>query len=333
MQLGMIGLGRMGANMARRLMRHGHQCVAYDAVPASVAALAQEGAVAAESLEALVAKLPAPRAIWLMIPAALVEQVLQQVVPLLSPGDIVIDGGNSDYREAIRRQRELARRGLHFVDVGTSGGVWGLEVGYCLMIGGEGEAVSRLVPIFEALAPNGGGESGDAQGSATAQRGYLHCGPAGAGHFVKMIHNGIEYALMAAYAEGFNLLAHANRGSELRSRDAETAPLDRPEHYRYDFDVAAIAEVWRHGSVVRSWILDLTAEALRTDPRLERYAGRVSDSGEGRWTLKAAVDLSVPMPTLANALFGRFASRDEDRYANQLLSAMREQFGGHKERN
>jgi 6-phosphogluconate dehydrogenase len=332
MQLGMIGLGRMGANMARRLMRHGHECVAYDAMPASVAALAQEGAVAAKSREELVAQLAAPRAVWLMIPAALVEQVLQQLAPLLSPGDIVIDGGNSDYRDAIRRQRELAQRGLHFVDVGTSGGVWGLDAGYCLMIGGEREAVSRLIPIFEALAPEAG-EPANGLSAETAKRGYLHCGPAGAGHFVKMIHNGIEYALMAAYAEGFNLLAHANRGSERRSRDAETAPLDHPEDYRYDFDVAAIAEVWRHGSVVRSWILDLTADALHADPKLERYAGRVADSGEGRWTLKAAVDLGVPMPTLASALFGRFTSRDEDRYANQLLSAMREQFGGHKERN
>jgi 6-phosphogluconate dehydrogenase len=249
---------------------------------------------------------------------------------LLAPNDVVIDGGNSDYRDAIRRYRELSKRGVEFVDVGTSGGVWGLEGGYCLMIGGERDPVTRLAPIFEALAPGPSTQS-DVQAN-TATRGYLHCGPAGAGHFVKMIHNGIEYALMAAYAEGFNLLAHAGRGHERRTHDAETAPLADPEAYQYDFDVAAIAEVWRHGSVVRSWMLDLTAAALHDDPKLERYAGRVSDSGEGRWTLKAAIDLGVPMPTLASALFGRFSSRDEDTYANQLLSAMREQFGGHVER-
>lgn len=330
MQLGMIGLGRMGANMTRRLLRHGHRCIVYDAVPAAVAALAKDGATPAATLEELVAGLERPRAIWLMIPAGLVEQVLQQLLPLLECDDVVIDGGNSDYRDAIRRFRELDERGVRFIDVGTSGGVWGLENGYCLMIGGEHESVDRLNPIFEALAP---GPDPHAQTTSdTAARGYLHCGPAGAGHFVKMIHNGIEYALMAAYAEGFNLLAHAGRGRESVAHDAETTPLANPEAYRYDFDVAAIAEVWRHGSVVRSWMLDLTAEALREDPKLERYAGRVSDSGEGRWTLKAAIDLAVPMPTLASALFGRFSSRDEDTYANQLLSAMREQFGGHKEK-
>jgi 6-phosphogluconate dehydrogenase len=265
-----------------------------------------------------------------MVPAAIVESVLQQLLPLLAPDDVVVDGGNSDYRDAIRRSRILNERGVHFVDVGTSGGVWGLEHGYCLMIGGDTSAVNRLGPIFEALVPTPSASEGAA--GATATRGYLHCGPAGAGHFVKMVHNGIEYALMAAYAEGFNLLAHAGRGNERRSADAETAPLADPDAYRYRFDVGAIAEVWRHGSVVRSWMLDLTADALRDDATLQRFAGRVSDSGEGRWTLKAAIDLGVPMPTLASALFGRFTSRDEDTYANQLLSAMREQFGGHAER-
>jgi len=330
MQIGMIGLGRMGANMVRRLLRHGHTCVAYDATPAAVQALTSEGAIGAASLEEFVRKLTAPRAIWLMVPAAIVADVLHRLLPHLSPGDIVIDGGNSDYRDAIRRHRELSERNVHFVDVGTSGGVWGLERGYCLMIGGDTSAVARLSPIFEALVPSSEQPSDRNAGSWT--RGYLHCGPAGAGHFVKMIHNGIEYAVMAAYAEGFNLLAHAGRGKDTRTHDAETAPLAEPEAYRYDFDTAAIAEVWRHGSVIRSWMLDLTADALREDPRLERFAGRVSDSGEGRWTLKAAIDLGVPMPTLASALFGRFSSRDEDTYANQLLSAMREQFGGHAEK-
>jgi 6-phosphogluconate dehydrogenase len=333
MQIGMVGLGRMGANMSRRLMLHGHACVAYDAAPAAVQTLAGEGATPALTLEELVSKLTAPRAIWLMVPAAIVGDVLHRLLPLLGSDDIVIDGGNSDYRDAIKRNRELLERGMHFVDVGTSGGVWGLERGYCLMIGGDTAAVNRLSPIFEALVPTPT-ETQQVAG-VTADpwtRGYLHCGPAGAGHFVKMIHNGIEYAMMAAYAEGFNLLAHAGRGHEKRTADAETAPLAEPEAYQYDLDTAAIAEVWRHGSVVRSWMLDLTADALREDPKLERYAGRVSDSGEGRWTLKAAIDLGVPMPTLASALFGRFSSRDEDKYANQLLSAMREQFGGHAER-
>lgn len=331
MQLGMIGLGRMGANMTRRLLRHGHRCVAYDASASAVAASTLEGAHPAASLIEFVAQLAPPRVIWLMIPAATVEQTLQQLVPLLQPNDLVIDGGNSDYRDAIRRHRELGARGVRFVDVGTSGGVWGLEGGYCLMIGGDREPVVHATPIFEALAAAPGDRVPET--SSTASSGYLHCGPAGAGHFVKMIHNGIEYSLMAAYAEGFNLLAHAGRGQESRARDAETAPLAEPEAYRYDFDTAAIAELWRHGSVVRSWLLDLTADALRQDPTLERFAGRVSDSGEGRWSLKAAVDLGVPMPMLASALFGRFTSRDQDTYANQLLSAMREQFGGHAERH
>jgi 6-phosphogluconate dehydrogenase len=333
MQIGMIGLGRMGANMVRRLMRHGHACVVYDATPAAVQALGAEGAITAASLEDFISKLALPRAIWLMVPAAIVADVLQRLRPLLAPDDVVIDGGNSDYRDAIRRNRELRELGAHFVDVGTSGGVWGLEEGYCLMIGGDASAVNRLSPIFEALVPTP--QETQQAADATADpwtRGYLHCGPAGAGHFVKMIHNGIEYALMAAYAEGFNLLAHAGRGNERRIADAETAPLAEPEAYQYNFDTAAIAEVWRHGSVIRSWMLDLTADALREDPKLTRYAGRVADSGEGRWTLKAAIDLGVPMPTLASALFGRFSSRDEDTYANQLLSAMREQFGGHSER-
>ncbi len=331
MQLGMIGLGRMGANMTRRLLRRGHDLVVYDAVPAAAQALVDEGARRAATLEDLVAQLAPPRAIWLMVPAAIVASVVAKLAPLLQANDIVIDGGNSDYRDAIVRHRELAARAVHFVDVGTSGGVWGLENGYCLMIGGDSEPVQRLTPIFEALAPGSNDFSFDAD-AGSAARGYLHCGPAGAGHFVKMIHNGIEYGLMAAYAEGFNLLAHADRGEERQAHDAETAPLADPEAYRYRFDVAAIAEVWRHGSVVRSWLLDLTAAALRDDPRLDRYAGRVSDSGEGRWTLKAAIDLAVPMPTLASALFARFGSRGEDAYANKLLSAMREQFGGHAEK-
>ena len=339
MQIGMIGLGRMGANMVRRLLRSGHECVVYDAIPAAADALAVEGAKPARTLEALVASLTAPRTIWLMIPAAIVAEVLAKLTPLLSADDVIVDGGNSDYRDAIRHSRELRERGLHFIDVGTSGGVWGLERGYCLMIGGDAQVVERLGPIFEALVPTPASErqgspsgADTAMSADTATRGYLHCGPAGAGHFVKMIHNGIEYSLMAAYAEGFNLLRHANLGSASRTKDAETAPLDDPSAYQYDFDMAAIAEVWRHGSVVRSWMLDLTADALRDDPSLERFAGHVADSGEGRWTLKAAIDLGVPMPTLASALFGRFSSRDEDTYANQLLSAMREQFGGHAER-
>jgi 6-phosphogluconate dehydrogenase len=333
MQIGMIGLGRMGANMARRLMRHGHECVVYDAVPAAIDELGGEGAIVSYSLEELVRKLAAPRAIWLMIPAAIVQELLGRLAPMLGPDDIVIDGGNSDYHDAITRSRELTKRQVHFIDVGTSGGVWGLERGYCLMVGGEVEPVRRLSSVFEALTPTPTETSDVAAASAnSATRGYLHCGPAGAGHFVKMIHNGIEYALMAAYAEGFNLLAHAGLGKQRRAKDAETAPLDNAHVYQYDFDVAAIAEVWRHGSVVRSWMLDLTADALKDDPTLERFAGHVSDSGEGRWTLKAAIDLGVPMPTLASALFGRFSSRGEDTYANQLLSAMREQFGGHAEK-
>jgi 6-phosphogluconate dehydrogenase len=322
MQIGMIGLGRMGANMARRIMRAGHECVAYDASPEVVAALAREGARPAATLEEFVAQLTPTRAIWMMLPAAVVESMLARLTPLLARDDVVVDGGNSEHRLAIARARELDARGVRFVDVGTSGGVWGLESGYCLMVGGERAAVTRLTPIFDALASTEG----------STHKGWLHCGPAGAGHFVKMIHNGVEYALMAAYAEGFNLLRHAHGANTRRAADAETAPLEDAEAYAYDFDVPAIAELWRHGSVVRSWLLDLTARALSDDPRLERYAGTVSDSGEGRWALRSAIDLSVPAPTLANALFSRFSSRGEDDYANRLLSAMREQFGGHAER-
>ncbi len=330
MQIGMVGLGRMGANMALRLLRHGHECVAFDARPGAADALAAAGAVAAGSLADLVAKLNAPRAIWLMVPAAVVESVIAELEDLLQPGDVLIDGGNSDYRDAIRHAQRLKDRHIEFIDVGTSGGVWGLEAGYCLMIGGAAPAVARLEPVFAALATGGASPADNVQG--TAQRGYLHCGAAGAGHFVKMIHNGIEYGLMAAYAEGFNMLSHAGLGLVNRPADAETAPLAAPEQYQYNFDIAAIAELWRHGSVVRSWLLDLTAQALVADPTLQHFAGRVTDSGEGRWTLQAAIDLGVPMPTLAAALFSRFSSRDEDQYANKLLSAMRQQFGGHIEK-
>jgi 6-phosphogluconate dehydrogenase len=331
MQIGMVGLGRMGANMALRLLRHGHECVAFDARPGAADSLVAEGAVAAGSLAELVAKLNAPRAIWLMVPAAVVEAVITELEALLQPGDVLIDGGNSDYRDAIRHAQRLQARQIDFIDVGTSGGVWGLDAGYCLMIGGTAGAVARLEPVFAALAP-GAAKSSDEPKQKTSQQGYLHCGAAGAGHFVKMIHNGIEYGLMAAYAEGFNLLSHAGLGLQQRTADAETAPLAAPEHYQYNFDIPAIAELWRHGSVVRSWLLDLTAQALQADPALQHFAGRVTDSGEGRWTLQTAIDLGVPMPTLSAALFSRFSSRDEDQYANKLLSAMRQQFGGHKEK-
>lgn len=330
MQIGMVGLGRMGANMTRRLLRHGHECVVFDANPGAADVLVAEGATAARSLVDMVARLNAPRAIWLMVSAAVAESVINELTGLLKPGDLLIDGGNSDYRDAIRHARHLSTRQIDFLDVGTSGGVWGLEKGYCLMIGGATDAVARLDPIFAALAGGPGQAAENARG--TAERGYLHCGPSGAGHFVKMIHNGIEYSLMAAYAEGFNLLANAGLGLVPRSADAETAPLAAPEHYQYNFDTAAIAELWRHGSVVRSWLLDLTAQALHDDPTLQNFAGHVSDSGEGRWTLQAAIDLGVPMPTLSAALFSRFTSRDADSHANKLLSAMRKQFGGHVEK-
>ena len=330
MKIGMIGLGRMGANMVRRLVQAGHECVGYDATAASVGALVAEGVKGAYSLEELVRELPAPRVVWMMVPAAVVEPVLETLGGLLSKGDVIIDGGNSEYRLAIPRARALAERGIQFMDVGTSGGVWGLERGYCLMIGGDRETAKRLEPIFEALAP-APIEAARAS-DASRSKGYLYCGHAGAGHFVKMVHNAIEYSVMAAYAEGFNLLKHAGRGAEHRAADAETTPLSHREEYLYDFDVGAIADVWRNGSVIRSWLLDLTAAALKEDTQLEGFSGNVSDSGEGRWALKAAIDLSVPMPSLSTALFNRFSSRDEDSYANRLLSAMRKQFGGHHEK-
>jgi 6-phosphogluconate dehydrogenase len=328
MQIGMIGLGRMGANMSRRLMRAGHDVVAHDRSPEAVAALAKDGAVAAASVDALVKKCRAPRAICLMVPAGVVDSALATLVPLLSKNDIVIDGGNSHYHDDIERARSLSASGIHYIDMGTSGGVWGLERGYCLMIGGEREPVQRLDPIFRALAPDGS----QARTTSTAQAGYLHCGPPGAGHFVKMIHNGIEYGLMAAYAEGFNILRHANVGASTAEHDAETTPLRTPEHYQYEFKLDEIAEVWRHGSVISSWLLDLTASALAADPSLEKFGGRVSDSGEGRWTLQAANDEGVPAHVLAAALFERFASRDQDVFQNKVLSAMRLGFGGHQEK-
>ena len=330
MKIGMVGLGRMGANMARRLMQAGHECVTHDANADAVDTLGREGAQAAYSLQEMVSALPTPRAIWLMVPAAVVEPVLETLAPLLAKDDVVIDGGNSDYRLAIARARTLSKRDIKFLDVGTSGGVWGLEGGYCLMVGGDRDAVDRLQPILAALAPAPIQPARESEGPQT--QGYLYCGPAGAGHFVKMVHNGIEYAVMAAYAEGFNLLKHAGLGNERHEIDAETSPLAESEAYRYDFDVGAIADLWRNGSVIRSWLLDLTAAALKEDAQLDGYSGHVSDSGEGRWALKAAIDLGVPMPSLSTALFSRFSSRDEDLYANRVLSAMRKQFGGHQEK-
>jgi 6-phosphogluconate dehydrogenase len=333
MQLGMIGLGRMGANMVRRLLRAGHQCVVYDRSAQAVQNLVADGAAGAESLPDFIAKLQQPRAIWLMIPAALVDATLNDLVALVTKDDIIIDGGNSYYIDDIRRARELKDKGVHYVDVGTSGGVWGLERGYCQMIGGETEVVKHLDPIFKALAPGSGGIAAT-PGSApsTASEGYLHCGPSGAGHFVKMVHNGIEYGLMAAYAEGLNVLHHANEGKAERTADAETSPLRNPEHYVYDFNLAEITELWRRGSVIASWLLDLTAIAFAQSPQLEGYSGRVADSGEGRWTINAAVEEGVPVPVLTAALFQRFDSRGEAEFANKVLSAMRFQFGGHVER-
>ena len=335
MQLGMIGLGRMGANMVRRLTQRNHECVVYDVNASAVEALVADRATGTHSMQEFVQKLSQPRAIWLMVPAALVDRVLAELAPLLAPGDIVIDGGNSFYRDDVRRAQELSAREIHYVDVGTSGGVAGLDRGYCLMIGGEKNIVEHLSPIFDALAP--GIEAaprtvGRSGAEITAEHGYLHCGPHGAGHFVKMVHNGIEYGLMAAYAEGLNILRHANAGAQHRSADAETAPMRDGEFYRYDFDLAAITEVWRRGSVVGSWLLDLTAKALNANPRLESFAGRVSDSGEGRWTIAAAIDESVPTPVLSAALYERFSSRGEADFANRVLSAMRQEFGGHVER-
>jgi 6-phosphogluconate dehydrogenase len=336
MQLGMIGLGRMGANMVRRLQRAGHQCVAFDRSAESVKQVASEGAIAATSLGDLVKKLERPRAVWLMVPAAVVDATLQELAGKLDAGDIVIDGGNSYYIDDIRRANELATKNLHYVDVGTSGGVWGLERGYCQMIGGEEQIVGHLDPIFKSLAPGRGDISrtpGREKVPGTAEEGYLHCGPSGAGHFVKMVHNGIEYALMAAYAEGLNILKHANAGSSgSREVDAETTPLRNPENYRYDFSLADVAEVWRRGSVVASWLLDLTAISLLEQPSLERFSGRVSDSGEGRWTILAAIESTAPAPVLTASLFQRFVSRGEDEFAAKLLSAMRFQFGGHLEK-
>ncbi len=335
MQVGMIGLGRMGANMARRLMGGGHTCVVHDVSADAVRALAGEGAVGASSVDDLVARLATPRVVWLMVPAAVVDTTLAGLVSRLAAGDVVVDGGNSYYRDDVDRAQRLQARGIHYVDCGTSGGVWGRERGYCLMIGGERDVVGRLDPLFATLAPGRGtlaptpGREGR---GGTAERGYLHCGPNGAGHFVKMVHNGIEYGLMAAYAEGLNVLRHANVGKQARAADAETTPLRDPEYYRYDFDLADVTEVWRRGSVIASWLLDLTAAAFASDPQLERFSGRVSDSGEGRWTLDAAVDEGVPAHVLASALFQRFSSRGEAEFQDRLLSAMRFEFGGHHEK-
>jgi 6-phosphogluconate dehydrogenase len=334
MQLGMVGLGRMGANLVRRLMRDGHECVVYDRNLDAVQLLSGEGAAGATSLEQFVAQLDPPRAVWVMVPAAITGLVVDELAALLEPDDVVIDGGNSYYRDDIDRAEALAAKRIHFIDVGTSGGIYGLERGFCLMIGGEPEPVRRLDPIFASIAP--GLQAAPRTPSrvgepATAERGYLHCGPSGAGHFVKMVHNGIEYGLMAAYAEGLNILHRANAGTEHRTGDAETAPLTDPEYYRYSLDVAAVAEVWRRGSVVASWLLDLTADALASPKDLSAFSGRVSDSGEGRWTVRAAVDVGAPANVLSAALFERFASRGEADFADQLLSAMRSQFGGHAE--
>ena len=335
MQLGMIGLGRMGANMVRRLMRAGHECVVFDMSVDAVKAMEQEGAVGATDLDDFVAKLSTPRAAWIVVPAAVVDQTLDALVERMEAGDIIIDGGNSYYKDDIVRGNRLKPSGIHYVDVGTSGGVFGLERGYCLMIGGEEDTVKHLDPIFAALAPGMGDveRTPGCEGEpSTAERGYLHCGPYGAGHFVKMVHNGIEYGLMAAYAEGFNILKHANVGKQGREVDAETTPLRNPEEYQYDIDVADVAEVWRRGSVVSSWLLDLTATSLRDDAQLSNFGGKVSDSGEGRWTSIAAIDVGAPAPLLTTALYNRFSSRGEADFADKLLSAMRFQFGGHHEK-
>jgi 6-phosphogluconate dehydrogenase len=335
MQLGMIGLGRMGANMVRRLLRHHHTCVVYDRHPDAVAALASAGAEGTASLAEFVGNLSKPRVVWLMVPAAVVDASINDLIPLLEAGDVLIDGGNSYYVDDIRRAKELAAKGLHYVDVGTSGGIWGLDRGYCMMIGGEPKVVEQLDPIFVTLAPGIGDierTPGRERTKSTAEQGYLHCGPNGAGHFVKMVHNGIEYGLMAAYAEGMGILRAANVGKQSHAVDAETTPLRDAAHYQYDINLADVAEVWRRGSVVASWLLDLTATALSEDPSLSKFTGRVSDSGEGRWTIKAAIDEAVPAPVLTAALYARFSSRGEAAFQNQLLSAMRFQFGGHVEK-
>lgn len=336
MQLGLIGLGRMGANIVRRLLRNGHECIVYNRTPEKVKQLAEEGAKGTYTIDDFVAKLTKPRAVWLMVPAGEVtENMIQELIPKLDAGDIIIDGGNSYYVEDIKRAQELAPKGIHYVDVGTSGGVWGLERGYCMMIGGPEEAVKHLDPIFKTLAPGLGSiprTPGREKVGGTAEEGYLHCGSNGAGHFVKMVHNGIEYGIMAAYAEGLNILHHANAGKQSRSADAETAPLRNPEHYQYDLNLPDVAEVWRRGSVISSWLLDLTASALLEKPDLSGYAGRVSDSGEGRWTIAAAIDEGTPAPVLSAALYQRFSSRGGDEFADKLLSAMRFQFGGHLEK-
>jgi 6-phosphogluconate dehydrogenase len=335
MQLGMIGLGRMGANMVRRLLKDGHDCAIFDMSPAAVAGLAKEKAVGATSLADLVNKLAKPRALWLMVPAAVVDKTIADLLPYLDAGDTLIDGGNSYYIDDIRRAKELAAKKIDYVDVGTSGGVWGLERGYCMMIGGPKATVQRLDPVFKTLGPGIGNidrTPGRDKVGGTAESGYLHCGPAGAGHFVKMVHNGIEYGIMAAYAEGIGILKSANIGKESHDIDAETTPLRDPEHYQYDLNLPDIAEVWRRGSVIASWLLDLTATALIEDPALTQFAGHVSDSGEGRWTIKAAIDEAVPVPVLTSALNARFSSRGEADFQNKLLSAMRFQFGGHHEK-
>jgi len=334
-ELGMIGLGRMGTNMVRRLMRAGHECVVYDLHSDAVQALAKDGAVGTSSLEDFANNLKKPRAIWMMVPAAAVDPTLNTLIPLLQRDDVVIDGGNSYYHDDIRRAAELKPKGIHYVDVGTSGGVWGAERGYCLMIGGDETVVQRIEPVFVALAPSveeAPRTPGREKLGGTAEHGYLHCGPSGAGHFVKMVHNGIEYGIMASYAEGLNILRHANAGKNGRTVDAETTPLRNPEYYPYDLNLADIAEVWRRGSVIASWLLDLTAMALLDSPDLSKFAGRVSDSGEGRWTIAAAIDESVPAPVLSAALYERFSSRGECDFADKLLSALRYQFGGHEEK-
>ena len=335
MQLGMVGLGRMGSNMVRRLIKGGHRCVCFDQIPKAVSDLGKEGAAGASSVAEFVKKLEKPRAIWLMVPAGVVDDTIAGLLPLLEAGDTLIDGGNSYYVDDIRRAKALASKGIHYVDVGTSGGVWGLERGYCMMIGGEQEVVRRLDPLFATLAP-GPGEIPQTPGreklGGTSEQGYLHCGPNGAGHFVKMVHNGIEYGIMAAYAEGLGILKSANAGKKQSDTDAETTPLSNPENYQFDLNLADVSEVWRRGSVISSWLLDLTAEALAKDAALSNFAGRVSDSGEGRWTIKAAIDEGVPVPVLTAALYERFASRGEADYQDKLLSAMRYGFGGHLEK-